>query len=82
MADHHLKALQQARQGNWDAAHSIIQQYDDAFSSLIHAHLHRVEGDLPNAGYWYRLAGEAQPDTSTDEELDALIARAEENKTS
>jgi hypothetical protein len=23
----------------------------------VHAHLHRIEGDLANAGYWYRQAG-------------------------
>jgi hypothetical protein len=31
--------------------------HDDANSAWVHAHLHRVEGDLSNARYWYRQAG-------------------------
>jgi len=30
---------------------------DGGDAAWVHAYLHRVEGDLPNAGYWYRQAG-------------------------
>ena len=30
-------------------------------SDLVHAYLHRKEGDLGNAGYWYARAGKKKP---------------------
>lgn len=43
--------------GEWDAAHQLVQQYeDDATAAWIHAVLHKIEGDLGNASYWYRRA--------------------------
>ena len=44
------------RAGDWDAAHELAQAQDDAEGAWIHAWLHRIEGDLGNAGYWYRRA--------------------------
>ncbi|MDO8397408.1 MAG: hypothetical protein Q7T45_06280 [Bradyrhizobium sp.] len=52
-----LAALWWAAKGNWDRAHSIAQDEASAEGSWVHAYLHRVEGDLGNAGYWYRQAG-------------------------
>ena len=52
-----LAALWWAAKGNWDAAHKIVQNEDTAEAAWVHAYLHRVEGDLGNAGYWYRRAG-------------------------
>ena len=52
-----LRAIELALAGEWDAAHQLVQQYeDDAIASWIHAVLHKVEGDLGNARYWYRHA--------------------------
>jgi hypothetical protein len=52
-----LKAIELALAGEWDAAHQLVQQYeDDATAAWIHAVLHKVEGDLGNARYWYRRA--------------------------
>lgn len=76
MASYHQKALSLAQQGDWDGSHTLIQQYEDDFSKLIHGYLHKVEGDLSNAAYWYRLAGEDNPDCSLEEELGSLIQRA------
>jgi hypothetical protein len=42
--------------GNWDAAHQIVQQYEDGMAAWIHAVLHKMEGDPGNARYWYRRA--------------------------
>jgi len=51
------RAVKLALAGQWDAAHEIVQQYeDDATAAWIHAVLHKLEGDLANARYWYRQA--------------------------
>ena len=40
----------------------------------IHAYLHRVEGDLGNAAYWYRRAGKpAKGKESLEEEWEELV---------
>ena len=51
-----LAALWHDARGDWDRAHEIAQDVDDESGSLVHAYLHRKEGDLANAGYWYRRA--------------------------
>jgi hypothetical protein len=52
-----LEALRLLAGGNWDAAHDLVQEDPTPEAAWVHAHLHRVEGDLANAGYWYRRAG-------------------------
>lgn len=52
-----LQALWYAGRADWDRAHEIVQSRNDRANCWVHAHLHRVEGDLANAGYWYRRAG-------------------------
>jgi hypothetical protein len=42
--------------GDWAAAHDLAQAQDDADGAWVHAWLHRIEGDLGNADYWYRRA--------------------------
>jgi hypothetical protein len=52
-----LHAIDLALADKWDAAHQVVQAYeDDATAAWIHAVLHKVEGDLGNARYWYRRA--------------------------
>ena len=53
-----LAALWWAAKGHWDEAHKIVQDDNTRESAWVHAYLHRVEGDLGNAGYWYRQAGQ------------------------
>ncbi|MBX2881145.1 MAG: hypothetical protein KTR32_14470, partial [Granulosicoccus sp.] len=79
MSNYHLEALQLARENRWDESHALIQQYNDDFSNLIHAFLHRVEGDIANANYWYRQAGEENPGISTADELDDLFSRVQKS---
>ncbi len=52
-----LAALWWVAKGGWDAAHKLVQDEATADAAWVHAYLHRVEGDLGNAGYWYREAG-------------------------
>ena len=52
-----LQAVELALAGKWDAAHEVVQQYeDDPTAAWIHAVLHKVEGDPGNARYWYHRA--------------------------
>ncbi len=52
-----LRAVELAMANNWDAAHNLVQQHeDDATAAWVHAVLHKLEGDLGNARYWYRRA--------------------------
>ena len=53
-----LAALWWAAKGNWEAAHKIAQDVETIDAAWVHAYLHRVEGDLGNAAYWYRQAGQ------------------------
>ena len=48
-----LQALWYDKQGDWRTAHEIVQNASDADSAWVHAYLHRKEGDLSNASYWY-----------------------------
>ena len=55
-----LKAIDLALSGEWNAAHKIVQQYEDGTASWIHAVLHKIEGDQDNSQYWYRRAGKLE----------------------
>jgi len=52
-----LRALWFTRKDRWDDAHDVVNDIPSSMGSWIHAHLHRIEGDLSNAGYWYARAG-------------------------
>jgi len=69
-----LRALWLARKGDWDGAHRVASDIETRDGSRIHAHLHRVEGDLSNARYWYRQAG-VEPFGGTIEEEWEHLAR-------
>ena len=70
-----LAALWWAGRQDWDRAHDIVQGHEgEADCDLIHAHLHRQEGDTGNARYWYRRAGRAMPSLSISDEWTALVA--------
>jgi hypothetical protein len=57
-ADPLLCALWYAQKNNWTKAHDIVQELHSKPAARIHAYLHRQEGDLGNAAYWYRQANE------------------------
>jgi hypothetical protein len=69
-----LLALWWAARSNWDAAHKIVQDENDANSAWVHAYLHRVEGDLGNAGYWYRRAGQPVASGGLLTEWDQIVS--------
>ena len=56
-----LEAIELALAGEWDAAHTIAQQYEsDTTAAWINAVLHKIEGDESNSRYWYRRAGKLE----------------------
>ena len=68
-----LQALWWDAKGNWDKAHECAQERDDADGMRVHAYLHRKEGDLSNAGYWYRRCGASPFAGSLAEEWETLV---------
>ena len=68
-----LQALWYDATGNWQKAHELIQDLPDRVSALLHAYLHRKEGDMWNADYWYKKAGSQRPDISLQEEWEHLV---------
>jgi hypothetical protein len=69
-----LAALCKAATGNWDAAHRLVQDDDSSDAAWVHAYLHRVEGDLSNAAYWYRRAGKPVATGELQVEWDAVAS--------
>jgi hypothetical protein len=70
-----LKALWWARKDDWEQAHQIVQDLETPSSANVHAYLHRVEGDLENAAYWYRRAGVRVAEEALSVEWRALVER-------
>ena len=69
-----LAALWWAAKGGWNEAHKLVQDEDTADAAWVHAYLHRVEGDLGNAGYWYRRAGKPAAVGSLETEWEAIAS--------
>lgn len=69
----YLQSLWLDKKGDWGQAHGLIDSMAGKDAAWLHAYLHRKEGDLSNAGYWYRKAGKTQPDNSLEEEWDTLV---------
>jgi hypothetical protein len=69
-----LQALLLEASGDWDTAHRIAQEDYSNDGSWVHAYLHRVEGDLGNASYWYRSAGKSKPSLSLAEEWEYIAS--------
>lgn len=75
------QALWHDARGDWDESHTCAQDVHDRDGSWVHAYLHRKEGDLGNAGYWYARAGRPMPARSVTLETEwEQIARALTNK--
>jgi hypothetical protein len=67
-----VAALWWADKGGWDEAHKLVQDESTADAAWVHAYLHRVEGDLGNAGYWYRQAGKPAASGSLETEWERI----------
>jgi len=67
-----LKALGLVAAGDWNGAHRLVQDETSNEAAWVHEYLHRVEGDLDNAGYWYRRAGKPAATGDLQEERKAI----------
>ncbi|UPK32227.1 hypothetical protein IVB18_28505 [Bradyrhizobium sp. 186] len=76
-----LAGLWWAAKGDWDQAHKIVQDDSSRDAAWVHAYLHRVEGDLGNAGYWYRQAGQPTAKDSLQAEWERIAATLLGSKT-
>jgi hypothetical protein len=69
-----LAALWWAAKGKWDEAHNIVQDEETADAAWVHAYLHRVEGDLGNAAYWYQRAQKPVASDSLEAEWERIAS--------
>ena len=67
------EALWYDGKGDWDKAHDLVNDLDDRQSAHVHAYLHRKEGDLWNADYWYRRAKRQRYSGTPEEEWEELV---------
>lgn len=68
----YLQSLWYDAKGDWDKAHTLIQDLTDKTAAWIHAFLHRREGDVFNANYWYTKAGKRMPGYALEQEWEEL----------
>ena len=68
-----LAALWWAKKGKWDTAHALVMDDADGDGAWVHAYLHRLEGDLGNARYWYRQAQRSPEDGSLETEWELIV---------
>jgi hypothetical protein len=68
-----LSALWWAGKDDWDKAHKIVMDEGGKDCAWVHAYLHRVEGDLENARYWYKQAGKATASGAFEAEYESIV---------
>lgn len=71
----YLTILWYDAKGKWDIAHNLAQAIYNRDGSRLHAYLHRKEGDLANASYWYSNADIEMPDISLNVEWEELVKK-------
>ena len=70
-----LRSLWYDGKGDWHQAHARVDHLKDQESAWIHAYLHRKEGDIWNADYWYSKAQQIRPNLSLEEEWEQLVSQ-------
>lgn len=68
-----LKSLWYDGKGDWSQAHAQVDRLSDKQSAWVHAYLHRKEGDIWNADYWYSKAKRVRPNISLEQEWEQLV---------
>ena len=61
--------------GDWEKSHDLIAEVETKEGAWIYAYLHRKEGDMWNADYWYRRAGEKRPAVPLQEEWKTIAEK-------
>ncbi len=70
----YIQALWYDAKNEWAKAHELIQGIEDDKAAWIHAYLHRKEGDIANADYWYKNAGKKRPLVSIENEWEEIVS--------
>lgn len=68
-----LEALWWDAKGDWNKAHETAQRDEGPDGSWVHGYLHRKEGDLSNAQYWYRRADRATAYGESEKEWESIV---------
>ncbi len=69
-----LRSLWYLKKSDWDKAHDVLQEEDSKETAWVHGYLHKIEGDIGNAKYWYRQAGRRwREDIGLEEELEEML---------
>lgn len=69
----YMHAMWYDAKGDWHKAHSLVDSLHDETACWVHAYLHRKEGDVGNANYWYRKAGKQIPAVSLQQEWEQIV---------
>jgi hypothetical protein len=69
-----LLSLWHDARGEWDTAHRIAQDIETPEGAWVHAYLHRKEGDIGNARYWYRRAARPEATDPLEREWERLVS--------
>lgn len=70
----YLRSLWYDAKGHWELAHDVVDKLADPYSAWIHAYLHRKEGDVVNADYWYVRAGKSRPSETFAKEWEMIAS--------
>ena len=68
-----IKALWWERKNYWDTAHELVKDSHSTDSAWVHAYLHRKQGDLQNASYWYSKAGKPVSEIELNDEFKDIL---------
>ncbi len=68
-----LQSLWHDAKGDWEKAHTLVQDVTSKEAAWVHAYLHRKEGDIANAGYWYRRAGKPEFKGTLEQEWEVMV---------
>ena len=66
-------AMWHAMNDNWNSAHHTAQSIKNELGAWIHAYLHRIEGDIENANYWYKRASRLPSQNTLKDEAEEII---------
>jgi hypothetical protein len=69
-----VAALWWYAKGDWAKAHGLVDELESKDGMAVHAYLHRKEGSLANADYWYARAGRGCHRPALQDEWSALVA--------
>lgn len=68
-----LLALWWDARGDWHRAHQVAQDVGGRDGAWVHAYLHRKEGNVGNAAYWYGQARKPVESGELGKEWESIV---------